>query len=161
MNPAVLSGNTSLTVTFSASFLIWFMFAGLAFLWFVDGRLKKEQALHALFASLIAWIFTQMIKGLIPTLRPFQINGDLPMTMTIPFDASFPSGHAAAAFALATSIWMHNKKTGTLFIAGAVLVGWGRIASNVHYFGDVLAGAILGITVSYLIGKLHLFKMVR
>jgi undecaprenyl-diphosphatase len=161
MNPAVLSGNTSLVVTFAASFLIWFMFAGLIFLWFIDGRLKKEQVLHALFASLVAWVLTQMIKGLIPTLRPFQVSGGLPMTLTIPLDASFPSIHAAVAFALAVSIWLHDKKIGYVFLAGAFLVSWGRIASNVHYFGDVLVGAGIGITVSYIIEKLHLFKLVR
>ena len=110
MNPAVLSGNTSLTITFLASFLIWVMFAGLLYLWFVDGRLKKEQVLHALLASLIAWVLTQMIKSLVPTLRPFQVSGTLPMTFTIPFDSSFPSGHAASAFAVATSIWLHDRK---------------------------------------------------
>lgn len=161
MNPAVLSGNTSLTVTFLASFLIWLMFAGLIFLWFVDGRFKKEQALHAIFAVLIAWLSTQMIKGLIPTLRPFQVNGELPMTLTIPFDASFPSGHTAAAFAMAVSVWLHDKKTGVFFLIAAFLVGLGRIMGNVHYFTDVLAGAGIGIAVSYTIEKLHLFKLVR
>lgn len=161
MNPAVLSGQTSLIITFTASFLIWIMLAGLILLWFIDGKIKKEQALHALFASLIAWGLTQMIKGLIPTLRPFQVNGGVPMTMTIPFDASFPSGHAATAFALATSVWLHDKKIGILFLVGAFLVGWGRIASNVHYLGDVLVGAVIGIATSYTIQKLHLFKLLK
>ena len=111
MNPAVLSGHTSLIITFAASFLIWLMFAGLVVLWIIDGRMKKEQALHALFASIIAWVLTQMIKGLLPTMRPFQLNGTMPMTLTIPFDGSFPSGHTATAFALAVSVWLHNKKT--------------------------------------------------
>ena len=161
MNPAVLSGNTSLIVTFKASFLIWFMFAGLLFLWFIDGRVKKEQALHAFFASLIAWALTLMIKTLIPTMRPFQIEDSLPMTMTIPLDPSFPSTHTAVAFALAVSVWLHNKKVGIFFIIAAFLVGWGRIASNVHYFGDVLAGAAIGIAIAYIVEKLHLFKLVR
>lgn len=161
MNPAVLSGQTSLTVTFLASFLIWFMFAGLLYLWFIDGRLKKEQALHALFSALIAWLITQMIKDLIPTLRPFQVNGSLPMTLTIPFDASFPSGHSAAAFALAVSVWLHDKKAGVLFIFAAILVGWSRIIGNVHFFGDILAGAVIGITVSIMIEKIHFFKLVK
>ena len=54
MNPAVLSGQTSIAITFAASFLIWLMFAGLLVLWIIDGKIKKEEALHALFASLIA-----------------------------------------------------------------------------------------------------------
>ena len=65
MNPAVLSGETSIFVTFLASILIWLMFAGLVFMWVIDGRIKREQALHALFATLIAWTLTLMIKSLI------------------------------------------------------------------------------------------------
>ncbi len=161
MNPAVLSGNTSFLVTFIASFLIWFMFAGLLFLWIIDGRIKKERALHAFFASLIAWLLSQVIKNLIPTLRPFEINGSMPMTLTIPFDSSFPSGHSASAFALATSIWLHKKKEGLFFIICAVLVGWGRILGNVHYLRDVLAGVAVGITVAYIVEKVHFFKLLK
>lgn len=161
MNPEVLSGNTSMTVTFLASFLIWFMFAGLILLWFIDGKLKKEQALHALLSSVIAWILTVMIKNLIPIPRPFHADGGMPMTLTIPLDASFPSTHTAVAFALAVSIWLHNRKYGLVFIIAAFFVGWGRIAGNVHYFGDVLAGAAIGISVSYITEKLHLYKLLK
>ena len=161
MNPAVLAGETSLIATFMASFLIWLMFAALLLLWFVDGRLKKEEVIHAFLTIFITWGLTLMMKELIPTLRPFQAGGGLPMTLTIPYDSSFPSTHAAIAFALAVSVWLHDKKVGSIFLLCAFLVGWGRIASNVHYFGDVLVGAGIGITVSYVTEKLHLYKLVR
>src|SRR3989344_1182880 len=101
MNPAVLSGETSFLITFLASFLIWFMFAGILVLWLIDGRIKKEVALHALISSLVAWLFTQMFKSLIPSYRPFVVAGVIPMTLTIPTDGSFPSGHSASAFGMA------------------------------------------------------------
>lgn len=161
MNPAVLSGQTSYFVTFTASFLIWFMFGGLLALWLIDGRVKREEALHALMAALIAWGLTQMIKGLFPVARPFETNGMVPMTLTIPFDGSFPSGHAATAFALGISIWLHNKKLGLIFVISAFLVAWGRVAGNVHYIVDVSAGAVIGVATSYTVGKLHLYKLVE
>lgn len=159
MNPAVLSGQTSYAVTFMASFLIWFMFASFIFLWFKSQEIKKEQAFRILFTALFAWGLTQLIKTVVPTLRPFQIEGSIPMTLTIPFDASFPSGHTATAFALAISLWLDNKKMGFLFLIGAFLVAWGRIASNVHFFGDVLAGAGVGIAVSGALEKFSLSKV--
>jgi len=155
MNPVVLSGQTSFFITFAASILIWFMFAGFVFSWFGGGNIKKNQAFRVLFSTLIAWGLTQLIKTAVPTLRPFQVEGSLPMTLTIPFDSSFPSGHTASAFALAVSVWMYKKKIGILFMVAAFIVAWGRIASNVHFFGDVLAGAGIGVTVSYIIQKLH------
>src|SRR3989344_7831995 len=116
MNPAVLSGQSSIFITFLASFLIWIMFGVLVVLWIIDGRFKKEQALHALFASLLAWVLSQMIKNLFPTIRPFQMYGTIPMTLTVPLDGAFPSGHTATAFGLAVSVWLHDKRVGILFI---------------------------------------------
>ncbi len=158
MNPEVLSMRSTVLVVFLASFLIWLMFAGLVVLWFIDGRIKKEQAFHALVSTLIAWGAASMIKALYPTERPFELLGFMPITMTIPMDGSFPSEHAAASWSLATSIWLHNKTTGTLFILAAIGVSAGRILSGVHFPWDVVVGAIIGIATSALFVKLHLFK---
>lgn len=159
MNPVVLSGRTSFLATFLASILIWLMFAGLMVLWVIDGRIKREQALHALMASFVAWAVSEMIKSLLPIPRPFQVNGTLPMTLTIPFDSTFPSGHAAAAFGMATSIWLHDKKVGYIFGFLASLVGFGRIISNVHYTSDVLVGILVGVIVAFIVDRVHLFKL--
>lgn len=160
MNPAVLSGHTSIFTTFLASILIWIMFAGLLLLWVLDGRIKKEQALHALFSAFIAWGITQMIKGLLPLPRPFEVDGGVPHTLTVPFDPAFPSGHAATAFGMATSVWLHDKKIGVYFVLAAILVGFGRVLSNVHFTSDVLGGILIGVVVSFLVEKLHLYKLI-
>jgi undecaprenyl-diphosphatase len=153
--------NASLVVTFLASFLVWAMFLGLAILWFIDGRIKKAQALHAFFASLISWTTAQMIKSIVPSIRPFLLNGENPMTITVPSDAAFPSGHAALAFGLAVTIYLHNKKLGIIYILGAILVAIGRVWANVHYPIDVLGGAVLGVAVSLAIEKLHPYSLLK
>jgi undecaprenyl-diphosphatase len=160
MNPNVLSGETSIFVTFLASFLIWVMFGGFIFLWIIDGRVKKEIVLHALLATLISWVAVQMIKGLLPIERPFVVDGILPLTLTIPNSNSFPSGHSAVAFAGAISIWLHNKKLGGKFIILASLVALGRVLSHVHSILDIIVGGGLGVLSSYVIGKLHLYKLI-
>lgn len=163
MNPAVLSAESSiLPVTFLASFLIWFMFAGLVVLWYVDGKITKEQAIHALLSAVICWVVTMMIKSLFPTPRPFLVNGDITLTIsTYHGDGSFPSAHSAVAFALATTVYLHDKKVGFFFLAMAFMVGLGRILSNVHYPVDVFGGAILGVMVAYFLDKVHLHDLVK
>jgi undecaprenyl-diphosphatase len=136
------------------------MFAGLIILWVIDGRIKKEQVLHALMTALFAWVAATMIKGLLPQTRPFSLNGLPPLTFITPTtDSSFPSGHAAVAFGIAVSIWLHSRKVGVWFIVAATFVGLGRIVSNVHFYADVVGGAMIGVFIAYLIKKLHLFKL--
>ena len=159
MNPAVLSSSTNFFIAFLASFLIWLMAAGLFVVWVVDGRIIKEQVLHAIFASLVSWMLSQMLKNIFPMPRPFEVNGASPLTLTIPADPSFPSGHTAFAFGLAVSIWLHDKKLGFLFVVAACLVGYGRIASNVHFITDVLGGVFLGVVTAIAVSKAHLHKL--
>jgi len=161
MNPEVLSAQNSFFVTFVASLLIWLMFIGVGILWFIDGKIKKEQALHAIFSIIIAGSIVYLIKTLFPTLRPFQFDGRPPLTLTIPGDGSFPSNHAAISFALAVSVYLHNKKAGLFFITCAILISAGRIFSNVHSISDVVVGSLIGIAVAHTIQKLHLFKALR
>ena len=64
---------------------------------------------------------------------------------------SFPSGHAAFFFAMATAIYLHNKKWGVWFFIAAILMNISRIVAGAHYPSDILGGAIVGIVVGYLV----------
>ena len=136
------------------------MFGGLLILWVIDGRIKKEQVLHALLAAGIAWGVAQIIKDLFPTVRPFELNGLIPLTLFPSSDGAFPSGHSAAAFALAATIWLTDKKVGSAFVVLALIVGVARVWGNVHYPVDILGGAILGVATAFLIEKAHLRKLI-
>lgn len=140
-------------ITFLASFLIWLMFGGLLVLWIFDGKIKRKQALRAFAAALLAWIFAQMLKNLLPTTRPFLLNGEFPLTFTVHTDNSFPSGHSAVAFSLAVTAWLHNKKLGFFYLAAAFLVGIGRVFANVHYLLDIVVGGLLGSLVAIVVNK--------
>jgi undecaprenyl-diphosphatase len=150
-----------LFITFIASFLIWFMFAGLFVLWIIDGRVKKEQVLHALLAAFAGWLISEIVKSVFNTKRPFVTNGGSPATITTPQDAAFPSGHSTAAFALAVSIWLHDKKIGAIYMVSALLVALGRILANVHYPLDIVVGALIGTLSSVTFDKVHLFSLLK
>ena len=149
-----------LLITFLASFLIWLMFGGLLILWLIDGKFKKEQVLHALLAVAVAWGVAQVIKAIFPTVRPFELNGLTPLTLLPSSDGAFPSGHTAAAFALATTIWLHDKKVGSAFVVAAIVVGVARVWGNVHYPIDIVGGAVLGAITAFVIEKVHLRKFI-
>ena len=146
-------------ITFLASFLIWIMFGSVIFVWFSDGKIKKEQILHAILAAAIAWGIAQIIKKLFPSERPFELNGAVPSTLFVPKDGAFPSGHTAAAFALSVTFFLHDKKLGSIYLISSLLIGLARVAGNVHYPVDILGGAILGSLISLGIEKWHPFRI--
>jgi undecaprenyl-diphosphatase len=67
---------------------------------------------------------------------------------------SFPSGHAAFFFALATGIYFYNKKLGIFFFISAIAMGIARVFTGVHWPTDILAGAIVGVVVAWIVNKL-------
>lgn len=151
----LFTSNMNFLVTFLASFLIWFMFFGLLVLWVIDGKIKREQVLHALISSFAAWIIAQIIKEIFPTTRPFELNNLVPLVLMPIKDGAFPSSHTALSFAMACSLWLHDKKIGGIFILSAFLVGLSRILAHVHYPVDILGGAVLGSVVAIAIEKVH------
>ncbi len=148
-------------ITFTASVLIWLMFFGLIVLWVIDGNIKRETVLHALFACLVAYLITEFIKYLFPTLRPFQVSNMIPLTATIPGDGAFPSTHTAVGFALAVTILRHDRKVGILYLIMAGLVGIARILAHVHYPIDIIAGALIGTIISRLTSSKHFDRLLN
>ncbi|MGN6393281.1 MAG: phosphatase PAP2 family protein [Gemmatimonadales bacterium] len=75
---------------------------------------------------------------------------------------SMPSGHTAAAFALATSLAdaIHNPVAAVGLYGLSTAVGWSRINDNRHWFTDVAAGALVGITSAKLAsGRWRIFRL--
>ena len=61
---------------------------------------------------------------------------------------SFPSGHTATAFATATSLtYAYGWKAGLISYPLAVLVGASRMADDMHWISDVVAGAFVGVII--------------
>ncbi|HEY5052348.1 MAG TPA: phosphatase PAP2 family protein, partial [Solirubrobacterales bacterium] len=72
----------------------------------------------------------------------------------MPVSSSFPSGHTASAFAFATGVAHVAPALSAPMRAAATLVGYSRVHTGVHYPGDVLAGAFLGISVAEIVNRL-------
>jgi len=148
-----------LIIGFFATFLIWVLYAGLVILWFIDGKIRKEQVIHALLAGLIAWVIAFLIKHFFPTLRPFMVNGGEIDVLIRPTDSAFPSEHTTLAFSLAVTIFMHDRKVGFWYLLGALFIGISRVLANVHYPLDILGGAFIGTLVAVVVEKTHMFKL--
>jgi undecaprenyl-diphosphatase len=87
------------------------------------------------------------LKTLAPRSRPVTSDGEpiIPSRQVRrPDSPSFPSGHAASAFAFATNM---GESVPTLWMPlhlAATLVAYSRVHTGVHYPSDVISGALVG-----------------
>lgn len=109
-------------------------------------------------------VITEIIRYFYYVPRPFVNNDIVPLISHAP-TASFPSGHAAFFFALATAIMLAptliHKWWGFVFFIMAILIGISRVMTGLHWPIDILGGAIIGILsaiILYFPFKKHLQK---
>jgi membrane-associated phospholipid phosphatase len=119
---------------------------------------RYSQACQLMVAFLVSALFAQVLKNLFSMPRPkeffapgqyaYFING-----VTHAGFSSFPSGHSTSVFALATllALFEKNKKWNTLYLLGAVAVGYSRIYLGQHFLGDVLVGSFIGVSLAVLV----------
>jgi membrane-associated phospholipid phosphatase len=62
----------------------------------------------------------------------------------MPASRSFPSGHAASAFAFAHTVGRHLPGLALPIRLLAVAVAYSRVHTGVHYPGDVVVGSVTG-----------------
>ena len=95
---------------------------------------------ETLAAVVVAEVVTDLLKLAIPRSRP-----DVDTLVARPHTHSFPSGHAAIAFACATVIGAAVPQARVWLYVLAALVAWSRAYVGVHFPLDVVAGALVGV----------------
>ena len=103
---------------------------------------------------LLSFIAVQALKNVINVPRPCTPCSEA--SACNPYcdaNSSFPSGHAATAFAAYASIFLFARwRPWRLLIFGLpILVAASRIALGVHTAADVLAGGALGLAICALV----------
>jgi len=75
----------------------------------------------------------------------------------------FVSSHAANTFGVATLLflWLRKSWFTILMITWALLVGYSRIYLGVHYPGDVVVGALLGVACGWLVYRIFIWVLKR
>ena len=93
-----------------------------------------------------AFVVAYGMKYLVDRERPYERYPDRVHPYSHESSPSFPSGHTASAFALATSLCIKYPKWYVIAPSAlwACSVGVSRMNEGVHYPSDVLAGAAIG-----------------
>lgn len=131
--------------------------AGLSLLLLVLGRLRRQAGILAagwqgLIAHGAAALLTQVLKHTIGRPRPRMTHGG-GFEFGPSFDSgldSFPSGHSAASFAVATVLARHFPRLRWVVFPTAALIACSRIWRGSHFPTDVMTGVMIGVCMGVL-----------
>jgi undecaprenyl-diphosphatase len=124
---------------------LYYLLLGLAILW-----LDSVSGTQFFYVGLLAFAMERplyfVLKNTVKRARPQDALNEL-VARLVPSDKfSFPSGHTAAGFVMATLVASFYPEFTVLAYTLATLIGFSRVLLGVHFPGDILAGALLGMT---------------
>ncbi|GAA5070340.1 membrane-associated phospholipid phosphatase [Thermocatellispora tengchongensis] len=118
-------------------------------------RLRRAATRGMLAIGLASPLVNLVGKQIFGRNRPSPVNLPLARLLAMPTSASFPSGHSASAAAFATAVAMEAPGLVAAPVAVvAAAVCFSRVYTGVHYPGDVLAGAGVGVATGLLTWRL-------
>lgn len=120
-------------------------------------RSAAYRHLTLFFAVALAGISAMLIKLVVSRARPPLLFSDglfgfRPFEFSLEFLwQSFPSGHATTGLAIAVAGSIARPRLKWVMWPIGVSIALGRVAYNVHYVSDVIAGSALGIASALLV----------
>jgi undecaprenyl-diphosphatase len=112
------------------------------------GRRAAENGLASV--ALTSAVVNLTLKPLGNRRRPDRHTGQVPIgrQVAMPRSTSWPSGHAASAFAFATGVGAAWPAAGVPLSVVASLVAYSRVHTGVHYPSDTIAGTVAGVALA-------------
>jgi undecaprenyl-diphosphatase len=126
---------------------------------------KKQWGQYILFLAFaliaVSLVIDVFIKPCVARLRPCntaELQGMLHIVKKYTAESfSFVSSHAATSFTIATFVYasLRKKWISILIFLWAFVYSYSRIYLGVHFFGDVLCGAVFGIFCGKIFSNLY------
>jgi undecaprenyl-diphosphatase len=114
------------------------------------GRTRHAAAAGAAAVGLASAAANLVAKQVVQRPRPDRAatGSSTDRHVPMPSSPSFPSGHTAAAVAFAAATGSALPALAVPLTTLACAVGYSRVHTGVHYPGDVVAGALIGVAAA-------------
>jgi undecaprenyl-diphosphatase len=114
------------------------------------GRIGKISAIGAVILLAISdQVSSHMLKPFFERVRPCNVIENVRLLVNCTHSYSMPSSHAVNNFAVAVFFSKLFPKFKIILFTVATLVALSRPIVGVHYFSDILIGAIIGSLIGY------------
>lgn len=136
-------------MTWAAEYLIFVAFALFGLRMLIVARDRDWSRLVQVGATLVvSFVLGLMAAHLYAEPRPFTAHHDIRQLISHAAGQSFPSDHATASFAIGFAMLVFVSRAWGLVLLGlAVVIGFARIYTGVHYPGDIL-GSVAVVLVA-------------
>ncbi len=101
---------------------------------------RRQDAVLLVLAVSAATLVAVALQFVLLRPRPEVVSA----VLSAPPTPSFPSGHAALAFAAATFLALLNPRRSLWVLSAAAIVAWSRVQLGHHFVSDVLVGSVVG-----------------
>jgi undecaprenyl-diphosphatase len=129
----------------------WLWYA-MGFLLLLFGGPSRFAAVGASFLSgAISLALFLRLKKIIGRKRPSATTPHCWATLLPPDQFSFPSGHTMTAFAVSVPMILFYPALATGLLFCAISIALSRVLLGMHFLSDVIAGALLGGSIGYLV----------
>ena len=116
--------------------------------WLLSPSLGQDFLLLFVCAFALERSLYYVLKNTLKRQRPPEVIPHFTSIVKASDQFSFPSGHTMAAFLLAALSTMTLGSSAAILYVWATAVGISRVVLGVHFPTDILAGAIIGISIA-------------
>lgn len=115
---------------------------------------------YAILSGLFArFVINELVHLFYKRQRPAELE-ETKILIPVPKNLSFPSGHSSFFFGISFFLIFYNIYLSVIFIILSFLVGTARVFCGVHWFRDILAGALVGFISTLIVhGLLNYMKL--
>lgn len=120
------------------------------FVLYLTGKAELPLLIKEIAVPAFAFLTVTFFRRFFNFQRPYEKYDITPIVRKDKKGQSFPSRHAASVFIIAMAFLYVNIPAGIAFLTLGALLCVSRVICGVHFFRDVLAGALYSVLIGYI-----------